>query len=131
MVDAQPFFDKLVLQCDHVHVFVARKMRMEAVARLTGFAAADVVRKNQKVFVCVQKLAGTEELSSEDGMKKIVTAPTGAVKDQHRVGGAAGGVLNGRSERVVVEADFRRRLAGLEMEVVHDVITLRWSRPVL
>ncbi len=95
MVDSQSFFNEFVLKGDHVRVFVAREMRMEAVAGLTGFAVANVVGKNQKILVGVEKLTGPEKHSSENRLKKILALPASTVKDQHRVGGAAGGVLDG------------------------------------
>ena len=131
VVHAQSFFDQFVLQRHHVRVFVAREMRMEPVAGLAGFAVADVVGKNQEIFVGVEQLAGTEERSGEDGLKKTVASPPGAVENQHRVGGAAGGVLEGLAERVVVETDFRQCLAGLEMEIVDGVVPFLRRGPVL
>ncbi len=131
MVDPQSFFDEFVLERDHVRVFVMREMRMEAVAGLAGFAVADVVGKNQKIFVGVEQLAGSEKHSSEDGLKKTVASPAGAVEEQHRIGGAAGGVLEGLAKGVVVEADFGQCLAGLEMKIVYGVVAFLRRGPVL
>src|ERR1700675_3677887 len=122
VVDAQSFFDEFVLERDHVRVFVAREMRVEGIAGLAGFAVADAVGKNQEIFVGVEQLAGAEERSREDGLKKIVAPAASAVEDQHRVGGAAGGVLEGLAEGAVVEAEFGERLAGLEMKIVDGVV---------
>ena len=79
MVDAQTFFDKFVLECDHVRVFIAREVRMEAVARLAGFAVAMLSGRIRKYLFASRSWPGP--VSSEDGLKKIVTSPAGAVKD--------------------------------------------------
>ena len=104
---------------------------MQAIAGLAGFAVADAVGKNQEIFVGVEQLAGTEERSGEDGLKKIVASAAGAVEDQDGVGGAAGGVLEGLAEGAVVEAEFGERLAGLEMEIVDGVVGFLRRGPVL
>jgi len=95
VVDAQSFFDEFVLEGDHVRIFVAGEMCMEAVAGLAGFAVADVVGKNQEIFVGVEQLAGAEERSGEDGLKKRVAFAARAVEDQDGVGGAASASLTG------------------------------------
>jgi hypothetical protein len=131
VVDTQSFVDKFVLEGDHVRVFVMREMGMETVARLAGFAVADVVGKNQKIFCCVEELAGTEKPSGENGLKKIAALATGAVKDQDRVGGATGRVFHRCTEGEVVEANVGKRLARLEMEIVDGVVALLCGGPVL
>src|SRR6266478_2867525 len=130
-VDTQTFFDEFVLEGDHVRIFVAGEMRVQAVAGLTGFSVTDVVGKNQEIFVGVEQLAGAEERSGEDGLKKIAATSAGAVEDQDGVGGAAGGVLYWLAEGAVVEAEFGERLAGLEMEIVDGVVGFLGRGPVL
>jgi len=131
VVDAQSFFDEFVLEGDHVRIFVAGEMRMEAVAGLAGFAVADVVGKNQEIFVGVEQLAGAEEGSGEDGLKKRVAFAAGAVEDQDRVGGAASGVLERLAEGTEVEAEFRECFAGLEMEIVDSEVAFLRGGPIL
>jgi len=131
VVDAQSFFDEFVLEGDHVRIFVAGEMCMEAVAGLAGFAVADVVGKNQEIFVGVEQLAGAEEGSREDGLKKRVAFAAGAVEDQDGVGGAASGVFDRFAEGAVVEAEFGERLAGLEMEIVDGEVAFLGRGPVL
>src|SRR6267378_4495633 len=131
IVDAQSFLDEFVLEGDHVRIFVAGEMCIEAVAGLAGFAVADVVGKNQEIFVGVEQLAGAEERSGEDRLKKRVAFAAGAVEDQDGVGGAASGVFDRFAEGAVVEAEFGERLAGLEMEIVDGEVAFLGRGPVL
>src|SRR5258708_27991595 len=106
-------------------------MCMEAVGGVGVFAVADVVGKNQEIFVGGEQRAGAEERSGEDGLKKSVAFAAGAVEDQDGVGGAASSVFDRFAEGAVVDAEFGERLAGLEMQIVDCGVAFLGRGPVL
>jgi len=129
MVDAKPFLHELALKRNHVCVFIMRKVRAHAVARLRGFSMADIVWENEEVFAGIEQLPGAEQLTGEDRTQELLSAPARTMENQNRVGGSAVRILLGLANRRIMHADFGQGLAGLETKVANDVSPFVGSRP--
>ncbi len=93
----------------HVVIAVMWKVCAHAVAGLGRFPVADAVGQNNEVFLRVERLIGTEQLARESGGEKPVARSSRSVHDQNRR-------IRGISDRGVVNAQFRQRLAARENE---------------
>ena len=127
MVHAQALSEKLVLRRDHVAVVVLGKVRVQAVARLARFSVANVVGQDDEVTRGIEKLSGTEEDVSKLRGEELMSCPAGAVENEDDVGDFAARIFCRFAEGRVVQAELGERLAGLEMEVVGDVVAFGGS----
>src|SRR5690348_4410531 len=105
---------------DHVRVRIVRELHVQAVAGLARFPVADVVGKNDEVLRCVEKLARSEQQTTEGLREETSPTAAGAVHDNDRIGDLALRVLHGRSDGRIVKSQFRQSLAGGELKVLGD-----------
>jgi hypothetical protein len=117
MIYAQAMLKKIVLCTDHVIVIVLREMGVEAIAWLTGFAVAKVVRNDDEIARRIEELAGPEQNSGKDWAEECLGTPTSAMKNENRVCDSSGGVPIGPAESVVMHAQFRKLFPGVEAKV--------------
>src|ERR1700676_1093916 len=140
MIHSQPFFDQLVLQRDHVRIVIFRKVRMHAIARLTRFPMAYIVRNDEEVLARIKQLSRLEEHVGKYRTQESAAAASGAVKDESCVCRAAAGIFDWRAERCVLHLHVSQVLARLKMKIVdYEVafmrnwrsssrgLSLRWS----
>jgi len=83
---------------------------------------ADVVGQDDEVARGVEQLAGAKENVCKLRRKELASGASGTVQDQNGVGDIAAGVFFRLAEGCVVQAEFGQRLAGLEVEVMRDVV---------
>ena len=129
MVYTKPFLHELALKRNHVCVFITRKVRAHAIARLRGFSVTHIVWENEEIFARIEQLPRTEQLTGEDRPKELLPAAARTMENQNRVRSAAVRILLGLADRRIVHADFGQRLAGPETEVANDVISFARRRP--
>ena len=127
MVHLEALGEQAVLRLDHVAIAIARKARMQAIARLGRLAVAEPVGHDDEVLGRIEGLPRGEELARKEHaairrLGEAGTAAAGAVPDQHHVRGPPGSVARDGAERAVVDAQFREHVAGGEPEVArHEV----------
>lgn len=90
---------------------------------------ADIVRNNQKVFLSVQELAFIEQISGEDFSKEAISATSGAVQYQHRIGSSPTAVFLQLTHGTVVYSKLWQSIPVIELEVFDDKIVLYRFRP--
>ncbi len=83
---------------------------------------ADVVGKDEEVFVDVEGLAGAEEDVGEDGIEERVGVAAGAVEQEDGVVDVTTRVAVRRAEGEVVELESGEGFTGAEAEVARDVV---------
>jgi hypothetical protein len=71
-------------------------------------AVADAVGKDDKVFCCVEELAGAEEVAGEQAGKEVGPAAGGAMHDQDGVGDLSFNVFYGLAEGDIMDVEFRK-----------------------
>ena len=130
MVDVQAIDHQAVFSVHHVGVLVVREFGMQSPARATGLPVADVVGQDHVKLRHVQRLARPKQLARKDVAHELRAAAGGAVHDEHRVANHAVSIPLRNTERPVVDFEFRQRLAGGEVEILDDVVSLRRHRQI-
>src|ERR1700676_4452770 len=129
MIHSQPFFDQLVLQRDHVRIVILRKVRMHAIARLTRFPIAYIVRNDEEVLARIKQLSRLEEHVGKYRTEELAATAAGAVQDENSVRRPAAGIFDWRAERCVVHLQLRHSFARLKMKIVdYEVAFMRSGR---
>src|SRR4051812_42916824 len=78
VVHAEPVSEQTILRLDHVHVAVARKLRVQAVAWLARFAVADAIRHDDEKFRGIERLARAEKFTGKFRADELSAAAGGA-----------------------------------------------------
>src|SRR5690348_750314 len=130
MVHAQTFLQHFVLGGDHVVVIVVGEACVHAVARLARFSVSDVIGKDDEVTIDVEKLSRSEEHSCKLRSQELVSASTGAVKNQDGIVYTPIRITLRPAKSCVVESQFMKSLARTKMKVMRDVIAFVRSRKV-
>src|ERR1700694_2715197 len=118
MVHSQSLFDQLVLQRDHICVVILRKVRMHAIARLTRFSVANIVRNDEEVLARIKQLSRLEEHVGKYRTQELAPAAAGAVKDENSVRRAPAGIFDWRAARRVVHLQIGHGVARLKVKIV-------------
>ena len=120
--DAETFGQQAVLRLHHVVVAIARKFRMQAVARLAGLPMPQRIRQHDEITRGIQRLPGAEQLAGKLRADETAARAAGAVDDQHGV------VFSRRAVGVIVDAHLGQGLTRCELEVVDDEVTFAHRR---
>src|SRR5579859_6486298 len=83
---------------------------------------ADAIRQNQEMRGGIERLAGTEQFAREFRPDEIAAAAGGAVHYEDRIGDDIVGVALWLPEGAVMDAEFRKGLAGLKMKIANGEI---------
>ena len=114
-LDSELLGEQLLLQIHHVEIAVVRKAGAQSVARFAGLAVAHIVRQDQEILRCIERLAGAEELGMEVvAFEESVARAAGAVQDQHGVRNDARAIPNRGPDRSVVQLERLELFARAE-----------------
>src|SRR5215471_7313254 len=105
-----------------------RKLRAQPITRLARFAVAYVIGQHDEVRRSIKRLAGVEQLACESAARELSAGTARPVHDQHGVGHHAAGVFFWRAERAVMDPQFGKRLAGIETEILDDIVPFAHRR---
>src|SRR5579863_9968677 len=103
MIYAEPFFDEFVLRRHHVVVIVLREMGAHPVARLTRFAVADAVGKDDEVAARIEKLPRSEQHAGKDWLEESTSLTTGPVQNQDGIRHVTLAIVYGCANRLIVQ----------------------------
>ncbi len=115
MVDAEMVLHEIMLGGHHVVVVVLREPRPQAVGRLAARAGPDRVGDDDEVLGGVERLTRPEERAGEPVGEHALGAAGRAMQHQHRQ-------ARGVADRRVAHPHLRHDLAGVEGEVLDDVL---------
>ena len=128
MVYAQTIGQQSKLRLHHVDVAVARKLRVHSVAWLARFSVPDSIREHDEKFRGIERLTRAEKFSREFRPDELRATAGGSMRDEDRVPHDALLILHRLSDRPIMDAQFRQRLARSELEIANDVIAFRRRR---
>src|SRR5712692_5130324 len=85
MIDCKSIGQQSILRFHHVDVTVARKLRVQSIARLARFAVADSIREHDEKSRGVEQLVLSEKFAGEFRPNKLRAAAGGPVDDQNGI----------------------------------------------
>ena len=123
VIHAEAVGQQLILRFHHVGITVARKFRVQSIARLTRFAVANSIRQHDEIFRRVERLIFTEKFAGKFRSNELRAATGRSVHDQHGVREFALDVI-AFAERSVMNSQLGQALSRREFEIVDRVIAL-------
>ncbi len=122
VIHAKATGQQSILRFDHVDVPVARKLRVQPVARFARFAVTDSVRKNDEKFCGIERLVFSEKFTGKFRPDELGAAAGCPVHDQHCVGDFSLCIFVDLAEGPIMNLQFGQRFARGEFEITNCVI---------
>jgi hypothetical protein len=128
MIDAKSVGQQPILRFHHVDVTVARKFRVQPVARLARFADTDSVWQHDKKSRRVERLIFTEQFTGEfrlDGLRAAASRP---MHDENGISDFSLCVFLDLAQRSIMNPQLRQSFTRCELEILDRIVAFARRR---